>query len=140
MFESITHSRVRYSDCDPMGIVYHGNYALFFETGRTEAFRDTGFSYKKMENEEGVSMAVVEMKTRFLRPARYDDLLTIKTSVREMPSKKIIFHSELFNEKGELLTTGELTFVFVNTATIKRCDAPAYVIQFFRPFFELNIE
>jgi acyl-CoA thioester hydrolase len=136
MFEASTFTRVRYSDCDPMGIVYHGNYAQFFETGRTEAFRDHHFSYKKLEDEEGIAMAVVEMKSRFSRPARYDDLITIKTSIREMPGRKMIFHSELYNEAGELLTTGEITFVFVRKDTLKRCEAPQYVLSFFKPYFD----
>lgn len=123
MFEATTQIRVRYADTDQMGVVYYGNYATYFEVGRVEAIRGLGYSYKKME-EEGIMMPVVEMQTKFLRPAKYDDLLTIYTSIREMPSHKIVFYSEVKNESGKLLTTGIVTLFFVDAKTFQRTDMP----------------
>ena len=84
MFTSETKVRVRYAETDAMGVVYHGNYAAFFEVARVESIRQLGFSYKDMEN-SGVIMPVIEWHAKFLRPAHYDDLLTIKTILKELP-------------------------------------------------------
>lgn len=107
-----------------MGFVYHGHYAQFYEIGRTEALRSLGITYKSIE-EFGVIMPVTEIHTKFLRPAKYDDLITVVTIVKEMPSHhKIIFFGEIFNEKGELLNSGSVTLYFMNAKTMKRCDMP----------------
>jgi acyl-CoA thioester hydrolase len=124
MLISETHIRVRYAETDQMGVVYYGNYAQYFEVGRAEAVRSLGYTYKDMEA-EGVMMPVVDMQMRFLRPAKYDDLLTVKTMVKEMPhSSKITFHSEIYNEAGELLVTGQVSLMFIEIATMKRTVMP----------------
>ncbi len=100
MFNSTTTIRVRYSETDQMNVVYHGNYAQYFEVARSEAIRDMGITYKEME-EMGIVMPIVELHTKFLRPALYDDLLTIKTQLRELPADhRIDFHHEVYNEAG----------------------------------------
>jgi len=105
MYTSKTQIRVHYALTDQMGVVYHGRYAEFFEIGRVEALRQLGITYKEIE-ETGILMIVTEMSMRFLRPAKYDDLLTIVTTVRELPiDHKIIFYSEIFNEGRKLLTS-----------------------------------
>lgn len=124
MFVTETQLRIHYALTDQMGVVYYGHYAQFYEIGRTEAIRQIGFTYKETEA-MGIIMPVVEMQSRFLRPAKYDDLITIKTIVREMPAHhKIVFHSEIYNEKDELLNTGQTTLFFIDAKTMKRCEMP----------------
>ncbi|MEO9020888.1 MAG: thioesterase family protein [Ginsengibacter sp.] len=124
MFTSRTQIRVHYALTDQMGVVYHGHYAQFYEIGRTEALRSLGLTYKEIES-EGVIMPVTEIHSKFIRPALYDDLITVVTSVKEMPSHhKIVFHSEIFNEKNELLNVGDVSLYFLNAQTMKRCEMP----------------
>ncbi|HEX2683748.1 MAG TPA: thioesterase family protein [Ferruginibacter sp.] len=124
MFVTETQLRIHYALTDQMGVVYHGHYAQFYEIGRSEAIRQIGFTYKEIEA-IGIIMPVVEINSRFLRPARYDDLITIKTTLKELPVNfKIVFHSEIFNEQDELLNKGEVTLFFVDAKTMKRCNMP----------------
>ena len=135
MFEETIQLRVRYHDCDPLGIVYHGHYAKFFEIGRTEAMRKHGFSYKQLE-EYDFAMPVVEMNIKYFRPARYDELMDIKTIIKDFPDKKITFISEIYNQQHKLLTQSETTFVFVKKSSLRRCHVPEIVKDHLRPFFE----
>ena len=139
MFEETIQLRVRYHDCDPLGIVYHGHYAKFFEIGRTEAMRKHGFSYKQLE-ELGFAMPVVEMNIKYFRPARYDELMDIKTIIREWPEKKIIFSSEIYNQQGQLLTSSETTFVYVKKDSLRRCHIPEIVLEHLKPFFTAELK
>lgn len=139
MYEHITTLRVRYAETDQMNIVYYGNYAQFFEVGRAECIRDLGFSYKKME-ELGVHMPVVELHANFLRPARYDDLISIKTTLRQLPEKyEITFHHEVFNERKKLLTTGHVTLMFIDAVANKRMRMPDFLREKLAPFFPNQI-
>lgn len=105
-------------------MVYHGHYAQFYEIGRTEAIRNLGYSYKDIEA-LGIIMPVVNIHSRFLRPAKYDDLITVKTTLKEMPQHhKIIFHSEIYNEQKKLLNVGDVTLYFMEAKTMKRVDMP----------------
>lgn len=113
MIEHSIQIRVRYAETDQMGYVYYGNYATYFEVARVETFRTLGFSYKEME-EEGIMMPVLEYKTKFIRPAKYDDLLTIKIFVKQKPSVRIKFDYEIYNEENTLLNVSETTLVFIN--------------------------
>lgn len=117
--------RVRYAETDKMGYVYYGNYATYFEVARVETFREVGFSYKEME-EAGILMPVMEYKTKYIRPARYDDLLTIKVVVKNQPTARILFEYEVYNEEGTLLTTAETTLVFINAVTNRPCVPGEY--------------
>lgn len=112
--------RVRYAETDQMGYVYYGNYATYFEVARVESFRSIGFSYKEMED-EGVLMPVLELKTKFIKPAFYDQELTIKISVKQKPGVRIKFDYEVFNDSSELLNVAETTLVFVSKHTGKPC-------------------
>ena len=124
MFVTETHIRVRYAETDQMNVVYYGNYAQYFEVARAESIRNLGFTYKEME-ETGVIMPVVEMQTKFLRPAHYDDLLKIKTILRELPvDHKIIFEHEVYNEEKKLLTVGKVTLYFVKMDNFERTAMP----------------
>lgn len=118
-----TKIRVRYGETDQMGYMYYGNYAAFYEVARTEMLRSLGMTYKSME-EDGVMMPVLELKTKYIKPALYDELVTIKVIIKEKPAVRIIFHYEMFNEKQELITLGETTLVFVDMRNKKPCLPP----------------
>jgi acyl-CoA thioester hydrolase len=127
--------RVRYADTDQMNVVYHANYATFFEIGRTESIRSLGFTYREME-EMGIEMPVTEIDIRFLRPARYDDLLTVRTTLRELPhNHRIEFWQEIFNDAGKLITSGRVTLYFLDRVTKKRSSMPDALMQRLQPFF-----
>lgn len=124
MFITETQIRVRYAETDQMNVVYYGNYAQYFEVARAESIRNLGFTYKEMEA-EGVMMPVVEMQTKFLRPAHYDDLLTIKTIMRELPADhKIFFEHEVYNQEKKLLTLGKVTLYFVRIGSFEKTQMP----------------
>ena len=121
-----------------MGMVYHGHYAQFYEIGRTESIRDLGYTYKDIEA-LGVIMPVVDIHSRFLRPAKYDDLITVKTTLKELPvHHKIIFHSEIYNQHSELLNTGDVTLYFVDAISMKRCEMPAVLKDKLQKYFTGN--
>ena len=120
--------RVRYAETDQMGVVYHGNYAQYFEMGRVEWLRNMGVSYKWME-ENGVMLPVVSLTMNYKKPARYDDLLTVKTILKSQTSVKIEFDYEIYNENKELLTTGYSMLVFVDMKTGKPILPPSYVVE-----------
>ncbi len=135
MYEHSTTVRIRYAETDQMDIVYYGNYAQYFEVGRAESIRELGFTYKKME-EMGIRMPVVAMEARFLRPAHYDDLITIKTILKELPTDhSISFYNEVYNEQNKLLTTGKVTLYFIDSNTGKRTQMPTALYEKLSPFF-----
>lgn len=118
--------RVRYAETDQMGVVYHGNYAQYFEMGRVEWLRNLGVSYKWME-ENGVMLPVVSLEMNYKKPARYDDVLRVKTVLKSQNSVKIEFDYEIYNEQNELLTTGYSMLVFVDMKTGRPIIPPSYV-------------
>lgn len=120
--------RVRYAETDQMGVVYHGNYAQYFEMGRVEWLRNLGITYKFME-EQGIMLPVVSLTLNYKKPARYDDLLTVKTIFKKQESVKIEFDYEIHSEKGELLTTGNSVLVFVSMKTGRPVLPPDYVLK-----------
>ena len=120
--------RVRYGETDQMSYAYHGNYAAYFEMGRTEWLRKLGVSYKKME-EDGVMLPVINLNTNYIKPGKYDDILTLKTTLFKKPTAKIEFEFEIHNESNELLTTAKATLVFVNMKTNKPTRAPKYIMD-----------
>lgn len=134
MFTSEISLRVRYAETDQMGYVYHGNYSQYFEVARVEALRTLGISYARME-EEGVLLPVMEHAHRFLKPAHYDDELTIKTTVSELPAVRFKFEYEVFDTAGNLLTTGTTTLFFLNKASNRPMRAPKEVLDALNKFF-----
>jgi acyl-CoA thioester hydrolase len=118
--------RVRYAETDQMGVVYHGNYAQYFEMGRVEWLRNLGLSYSVMEK-QGVMLPVVSLSMNYKKPARYDDLLTVRTIFKKQESVKIEFDYEIYNEDGKLLTTGNSVLVFVDMKTGRPVVPPEYV-------------
>ncbi len=136
MFTCTTQIRVRYGETDQMGFLYYGNYALYYEVGRAEAIRGLGFTYRQLE-ELGIMMPVVELNAQYLRPALYDDLVTVKTILKELPEgPKIQFHSELYNEEGTLLNRGVTTLVFYDPKEKKKTTMHEELYSRLAPFFK----
>ena len=123
MYTTEHQLRVRYGETDQMGYCYYGNYAEFYEVGRVEMLRSLGISYKSLED-RGILLPVLEYNIKYLKPAFYDDQLTIKTHLKELPKARIRFDYEIFNEKGEKLNFGFTTLVFVNAETGRPMPAP----------------
>ena len=135
MFSTETQIRVRYAETDQMGIVYHGNYIPYFESSRAEAIRQLGYTYADMEK-MGIIMPVVDVHCRYLRPAKYDDLLTVKTILKELPvHHKIEFHHEVYNEANELLVTGKIILYFIEADGMKRTTMPTPILEKLQPYF-----
>ncbi len=136
MFTATTQIRVRYGETDQMGYLYYGNYALYYEVGRAEAIRELGFTYRQLE-EMGIMMPVVDLHVQYYRPALYDDLITVKTLLKELPDgPKIQFHSELYNEEGQLLNKGVTTLVFYDPKEKKKVNMHPELHNRLAPFFK----
>ena len=135
MFVHDASMRVLYADTDNMGFVYYGNYPQYYEFGRTESIRHLGIAYKTLE-EQGVAMPVIDLHCYYHKPAHYDDLLTIRTIIREMPAARIHFFYEIFNEGKDLLNTGETTLIFLNIERNRPVRAPADLLEKIKPYFE----
>ncbi|HCY98205.1 thioesterase family protein [uncultured Polaribacter sp.] len=127
MKKSTTKTRVRYSETDQMGVVYHGNYAQFFELGRTEWLRSLGVTYKNMEV-SGIMLPVISLKCNFIKSALYDDVLTIHTFLKKEPLVKIEFDYEIKNQDAELICTGNTVLAFMNSETLKPIRCPEYLL------------
>ncbi|VDH06072.1 acyl-CoA thioesterase [Bergeyella zoohelcum] len=119
--------RVRYAEVDSMKFVYYGNYAQYFELGRVELFRKIGISYNEIEK-RGIWLPVSEFSVKYIKSARYDDLLTVKTYIRKIPGVRIIFDYELFNEKNELITTASTTLYFFDPERKKIISCPDFLL------------
>ena len=120
--------RVRYGETDQMGVVYHGNYAQYFEMGRTDWLREMGFSYRLME-ESGIILPVISININYKKSARYDDLITVKTKLVKLPTAKIDFEYQILNVNDEILTTVTTTLVFVNKYTNRPTKCPDYILD-----------
>lgn len=120
--------RVRYGETDQMGVVYHGNYAQYFEMGRTEWLRKMGLSYKEMED-NGIMLPVISLTVNYKKSACYDDLIKVKTKLVKMPTAKIEFDYEILNENDEILTTGNSVLVFMDTHKNRPTRCPDYVLD-----------
>ena len=125
---------MRYADTDQMGYMYYGNYAEFYEVGRVEMLRSLGLTYKSME-EAGIIMPVTELKCKYIKPALYDEEITVKVIMENMPSVRIHFRYELFNEKEELINIGETTLVFINQNKNRPCLPSADFLNKIRAHF-----
>ncbi len=134
MYISETTIRVRYAETDKMGYVYYGNYTTYYEVGRVEALRQLGTTYKEME-ESGIILPVYSCNLRYLKPAIYDDLLIVKTTIKALPTVRITFDYEIYNQKNELLNVGDTTLVFINISNNKVCSAPDSFIDRIKVFF-----
>lgn len=128
MIESRTEIRVRYAETDQMGVVYHGNYAAYFEAARGDLVRLCGLSYRDMEA-KGIMMPITEMRMKFLRPARYDDLITVVARVEKMPGRRMEIVQEVLGEKGKLLVAGAVELAFFDKNQGKTVPAPPFFLD-----------
>ena len=126
--------RVRYGETDQMSYVYYGNYAQYFEMGRAEWLRDLGYSYSAMEK-DGILLPVLNLNVNYLKPAKYDDLLTLKTILIKKPSVKIEFNFEIYNEQNELLTTAYTKLVFLDAKKNRPVKCPEHLLEKINPLF-----
>jgi acyl-CoA thioester hydrolase len=138
MYQSETSIRVRYGETDQMEYVYYGNYAMYYEVARVESLRQLGVTYKELEA-SGTMMPVLENHSKFLGPARYDELLRIVTTIREKPTAKIKFEYEIFNEQNKLINKGETLLVFVDSKSGRPIRVPAMMLNVLEPFFRNEI-
>ena len=123
-----TKIRVRYGETDQMGVVYHANYAVYFEVGRTEWLREFGLSYSGMEA-EGIMLPVISLSINYKNSARYDDVLKVKTTLKKMPTASIEFNYELRNESDILLATGHTILAFIDTKRNRPTRCPKYLLD-----------
>lgn len=136
MFTHETKKRVRYGETDQMGYLYYGHYAQYYEIGRAEMIRTLGLTYRQMEEEYNTMMPVMSLNCRYVRPAKYDELLTIRTTLRKLPGMFVTFHHEIYNEAGELLNGGSVKLAFITTDHKVAMAAPAYLIEKLKSYFE----
>lgn len=134
MYQSRTTVRVRYGETDQMGYVYYGFYAMYYEVARVESLRQLGITYKSIE-EMGIIMPVLENKSKYIAPGRYDELLEIVTTLREKPGVRIRFEYEIFNEEKKLIHQGETLLAFVDQKTNRPCRPPQAMVTVLEPFF-----
>jgi len=136
MFIYDSKVRVRYIETDQMGIVHHANYAQYYELARTECFEAcSGMSYEQMEA-EGVMLPILDLQARYLKPAYYNQVLTIRSIVRELPTVRLHVEYEIYNEAQELINQGKTTLVFVNKATRRPCAPPESFMKNVRQYFK----
>ncbi len=135
MFTHETKIRVRYGETDAMGYVYYGNYATYYEVARTEMVRSLGLTYKSMEEMEFM-LPVVSLECKFIKPARYDDLMTIKNTIKEMPTAKISSAYEIFNEAGEKINEGHTSLVFTSGKSRRPTRPPVELLDALKPYLD----
>jgi len=135
MYSFESNYRVRYADIDQMGFMYYGNYAKLFEIGRVEALRNLGVRYKDLED-GGIWMPVYENNSKYLEPAKYDELLTIKCTLKEMPRVRIVFDTEVLNESKKIIHKGLTTLVFIKADSKQITICPPIIIEKLSPFFK----
>lgn len=136
MFVHETKVRVRYAETDKMGYLYYGNYPSYYEVGRVEAMRFLGIRYRDLEDIHHIMMPVMSLNMRYVRPAYYDDLLTIKTYIRKLPLQNITYHHEIFKENGSLVNGGSVKLCFVNMQDNKTVSTPSLLIDKLTPYFD----
>jgi acyl-CoA thioester hydrolase len=134
MYSHSTKIRVRYGETDQMGYMYYGNYAQYYEVGRVEMLRSLGMSYSSMEA-DGIMMPVLELKCKYIKPALYDQEITVKTIIKTLPGIRIFFEYELYNEKDELINIGATTLDFVDMKKNKPTNPPENFMKKLSVFF-----
>lgn len=136
MYQSEINIRVRYAETDQMGFCYYGNYAQYFEVARVEMLRSLGVSYKMLED-QGILLPVTDFSIKYIKPAYYDQNLTIKTFMRILPNVRIAFDYETFNESGELLNEARTELVFLKKESMRPSRAPDELIRKLKPYFDV---
>lgn len=127
VFSHSIELRTRYGETDQMGFVYYGRFADYLEVGRVEAIRSLGLSYKSLEDDHQVWMPVMSMQIRYIRPALYDQLLRIQTTIREIPQETITFYSEIKNDQEELICAATIKLCFLNSKDKSRVNCPDFL-------------
>ena len=125
---SRTKYRVTYADTDQMGVVYYGNYGRLLEIGRTEMIREMGMAYMELEK-KGIVMPVYSVESKYRNVLKYDELVTIETTLKELPAARIEFFYRIFNEEGVLAHEAKVVLVFLDTKTNRPVRAPERLIQ-----------
>lgn len=120
--------RIRYAETDQMGVVHHGNYALYLEMARIEWLRKLGISYKKME-EEGIALPVTSLSVKYKKTIHYDDVITVKTKLKKRPTASIEFEYEILNDLQQVLSTANTVLVFVDLKTNRPTRPPKYFLE-----------
>ena len=123
-----TKIRVWYVDTDQMGIVHHSNYIKYYEEARSAFMRHLGVSYADMEA-SGVLMPILKVESEYKRPAKYDDLLTVRLIIRDIPMARFTGEYEIYNSAGELLNRGLTVLGFLNKTTMRPCRAPQWFVD-----------
>ncbi|NNE30279.1 MAG: acyl-CoA thioesterase [Saprospiraceae bacterium] len=136
MYSHKTKKRVRYGETDQMGYLYYGHYAQYYEIGRVEMLRSLGMTYKSMEKDLGILMPVMSLQQRFVRPAYYDDELTIETTLRKLPGETITFYVEIFNPDSQLVNAGSVKLCFVEEKSEKTVNCPDQLLERLKPIFD----
>jgi acyl-CoA thioester hydrolase len=135
MYRHSTQVQVRFYETDKMGFMHHSNYARYYEIARTDCIKHLGYSYKQCED-DGTHMPVVKIDSKFIRPIFYDDLVTISTEIRQAPRFGIItFHHQIHNTNQELVHEGSVSLAMITTATNKRENGPARLIEAIKKYF-----
>ncbi len=128
MIEHVTHVRVRYADTDQMGYVYYGKYAEYFEVGRVELIRSLGISYREIED-RGIMLPVASLEIHYLSPALYDELLTIKTIIPEIPRSSLLTEYEVIKPDQNLAVKGKVKLAFIDKNRMRPVRAPEYMLE-----------
>lgn len=138
MYTCEIQQRIRYSETDQMGYVYYGRYAEFYEIGRTELIRLLGLTYRDLES-RGILLPVVKMTAKYYRPAAYDELIRIRTTLRSLPTARITFFYEIFNQAGALINEAECQLVFTDSTSRKPTRPPKDLLDALEPFFDNRV-
>lgn len=135
MFIHDTQVRVRYADTDQMQVVYHGKFIEYFEVGRTDAMRSIDIVYKDLEA-SGILMPVVSLECKYIRPAKYDELLTVRTILDKLPvNHAIVFKNEIYNTENQLLCAGQIKLYFIEKSSFSKINIPSMLLDKLSPFF-----
>ena len=136
MFSHSTQIRVRYGETDQMGFLYYGNYAQYYEVGRVEALRSIGVSYADLESKHQILMPVREMKIKFVKPAIYDELVTVETNIKTLAKKTITFNVKIFGAEGDLKNRAEVVLCFIDANSKALLDCPSFIMKKLEKYFD----
>ena len=120
--------RVRYKDTDQMGIVHHSNYIVYYEVARVAALRAWGMPYDEMEK-SGIISPILEIGSKYIQPAYFDEEITVRVIIEELPMVRLKVRYELYNEAGTLINTGHTWLGFLSAESRRPCRAPQYVVE-----------
>lgn len=135
MYSTETILQVQYYETDQMSVVHHSNYIRYYETARTDFIKSLGVSYRQLE-ESGTIMPMVTVNCRYIQPAKYDETLTIKTILKELPTSRITFYYEVYNQAGKLINEGQTVLAFINQETQRPSRAPEILMSKLFPLFQ----